>query len=288
MPDHVQHDNQPLYAWKNLLCYWIFIVIVFQQIVFVASFQQELIVVIPQPSFPPWVAIHINVIKDIVDPFSKHKKLVFNNIFLILRHKFYSRYKEWTICAPLRLRCIILKSKLWQFEAKHTWHHFGEKMIGSYPKKRAQKESSWFGERRCKLGSKPRSKSRIQFVSNASKLVPRNLDPVCWSCGTWYNLLGFLLFNWRWSTYLRRLDSPMLKQNFVNTRPTILMSSLDTNPKIQLCLGINDMFNDNTRSSDTKTMSHGVFYFKVLMLNHFCNCVYGIIDFQILEHKLVL
>jgi hypothetical protein len=109
------------------------------------------------------------------------------------------------------------------------------KWIGSYPKKRAQKESSWFGERRCKLGSKARSNSRIQFVSNASKLVPRNLDPACWSCGTWYNLLGFLLFNWRWSTYLRRLDYPMLEQNFVNTRPTILMSSLDTNQKIQLC-----------------------------------------------------
>jgi hypothetical protein len=89
MHDHVQHDNQPLYAWKNLFCYWIFIVIVFQQIIFVASFQQEVIIAIPQPSFPPWVAIPINVIKDIVDPFSKHKKLVFNNIFLILRHKFY-------------------------------------------------------------------------------------------------------------------------------------------------------------------------------------------------------
>ncbi len=46
------------------------------------------------------------------------------------------------------------------------------------------------------------------------------------------------------------------------------------------------MFSDNMRSGDTKTMCHGVFYFEVLMLNHFCNCVNGIIDFQILEHKL--
>jgi hypothetical protein len=91
MHDHVQQDNQPLYAWKNLFCYWIFIVIIFQQIVFVASSQQEFIVAILQPSSPPWATIPINVIKNIVDPFSKHKKLVFNNIFLILRHKFYSR-----------------------------------------------------------------------------------------------------------------------------------------------------------------------------------------------------
>jgi hypothetical protein len=53
MHDHVQHNNQPLYAWKNLFCYWIFIVIIFQQIVFVASSQQELIIAILQPSFPP-------------------------------------------------------------------------------------------------------------------------------------------------------------------------------------------------------------------------------------------
>jgi hypothetical protein len=139
--------------------------------------------------------------------------------------------------------------------------------------KKEVKRSSWLGERRCKLGSKARSNSRIQFVSNASKLVPRNLDLKCWSCGPWYNFLGFLLFNLRRplgvpsSTYRRRLeDSPMLEQNFVNTRPTITirMSSLDTNQKIQLCLGINDMFNDNARSGDTKTMSHGVFYFKYL------------------------
>jgi len=40
-----------------------------------------------------------------------------------------------------------------------------------------QKKSSWFGEPRCKLGSKARSNSRIQFASNESKIVPRNLDP---------------------------------------------------------------------------------------------------------------
>jgi hypothetical protein len=64
------------------------------------------------------------------------------------------------------------------------------------------------------------------------------------------------------------------------------MSSLSIDQNIQLCLGINDMFSDNTRFGDTKTMSHGVFYFEVLMLNHLRNCVNGIIDFQILQHKL--
>jgi hypothetical protein len=64
------------------------------------------------------------------------------------------------------------------------------------------------------------------------------------------------------------------------------MSSLGTDQKIQLCLGINDMLRDNARSGDTKTMSNGVVYFEVLMLNHFHNSVNGIIDFQILEQKL--
>jgi len=40
--------------------------------------------------------------------------------------------------------------------------------------KSAKKESSWFEEPRAKaLGCNP----RIQFASNESKLVPRNLDP---------------------------------------------------------------------------------------------------------------
>jgi hypothetical protein len=55
------------------------------------------------------------------------------------------------------------------------------KSIGLDPKKgrkkkTSSKESSWFGEPRCKVGSKARSNSRIQFASNESKLVPRNLD----------------------------------------------------------------------------------------------------------------
>jgi hypothetical protein len=40
----------------------------------------------------------------------------------------------------------------------------------------SSKESSWFGEPRCKIGSKTGSNSRIQFTSNESKLVPKNLD----------------------------------------------------------------------------------------------------------------
>ncbi len=51
------------------------------------------------------------------------------------------------------------------------------KSIASEPKKKSSKESSWFGEPRCKLQSKAGSNSRIQFASNESKLVPRNLDP---------------------------------------------------------------------------------------------------------------
>ncbi len=56
------------------------------------------------------------------------------------------------------------------------------KSIGLDPKKggkkktQAQKRAQWFGEPRCKVVSKARSNSRIQFASNESKLVPRNLD----------------------------------------------------------------------------------------------------------------
>jgi hypothetical protein len=50
------------------------------------------------------------------------------------------------------------------------------KSIGWNPKKtRAKKGNSWFEEPRCKLGSNIGSISRIQFVSNESKLVPTNL-----------------------------------------------------------------------------------------------------------------
>jgi hypothetical protein len=45
-----------------------------------------------------------------------------------------------------------------------------------WAKKRSSKESLWFGQQRCKLGSKTWCNSRIQFASNESKLVPRNLD----------------------------------------------------------------------------------------------------------------
>jgi hypothetical protein len=51
------------------------------------------------------------------------------------------------------------------------------KAIGSNQKKKAKKESLWFEEPRCKLGSKARSNSRIQFASNESKLVHTNLYP---------------------------------------------------------------------------------------------------------------
>jgi hypothetical protein len=47
------------------------------------------------------------------------------------------------------------------------------KSTGLNQKEKSSKESSWFGEPRCKLGSD----SRVQFVSNESKLVPRNLNP---------------------------------------------------------------------------------------------------------------
>jgi hypothetical protein len=43
--------------------------------------------------------------------------------------------------------------------------------------KTVQKESSWFGEPKVRLGTRVQSNSRIQFASNQSKLVPRKLDP---------------------------------------------------------------------------------------------------------------
>jgi hypothetical protein len=50
------------------------------------------------------------------------------------------------------------------------------KSIGSNLKK-TQKENSWFEEPRCKLEFKARSKSKVQFASNESKLLPWYLDP---------------------------------------------------------------------------------------------------------------
>jgi hypothetical protein len=43
-------------------------------------------------------------------------------------------------------------------------------------KKKLQKEGSWFKESTCKLKSKAKFNSQIQFDSNESKLIPRNLN----------------------------------------------------------------------------------------------------------------
>jgi hypothetical protein len=65
------------------------------------------------------------------------------------------------------------KTNKWQIKAKLTWHHFEGKINWFGPQKKlSSKESSWFREPRCKIGSN----SRIQFTSNESKLVPKNLD----------------------------------------------------------------------------------------------------------------
>jgi len=72
------------------------------------------------------------------------------------------------------------KTKKWQGEAKTNTAQFwrGNQLVPTpqKKKKRSSEESSWFGEPRCKLGSKAWSNSRIQFSWNESKLVPRNLD----------------------------------------------------------------------------------------------------------------
>ncbi len=65
------------------------------------------------------------------------------------------------------------KTNKWQIKAKLTWHHFEGKINWFGPQKKlSSKESSWFREPRCNIGSN----SRIQFTSNESKLVPKNLD----------------------------------------------------------------------------------------------------------------
>jgi len=52
-------------------------------------------------------------------------------------------------------------------------------LIWTHPTKRkSSKERSRFGEPRCKLGSKARTNSRIQFASKETKLVPKNFDPI--------------------------------------------------------------------------------------------------------------
>jgi hypothetical protein len=64
------------------------------------------------------------------------------------------------------------------------------KSLGSYQKKEAKTKSSKFEKQRFKLGSKARSNSRIQFASNESNLVPRNLDlgpHLKWALHLWQN-----------------------------------------------------------------------------------------------------
>ncbi len=75
--------------------------------------------------------------------------------------------------------------------------------------KKSSKESSWFGDPRCKLGSNARPNSRIQFVGNESKLVPTNLElgphlkwalvsQCCWVGESYMNTSGHLC---HWSKY---------------------------------------------------------------------------------------
>ncbi len=68
------------------------------------------------------------------------------------------------------------RQKSGKLRFKSTCHCFKrENQVGLIHQKEARKESSWFEEARCKLGSKALSNSRI--ASNESKLVPTNLDP---------------------------------------------------------------------------------------------------------------
>jgi hypothetical protein len=74
----------------------------------------------------------------------------------------------------------VSKTKKWQIKAKPTMAPFWREnqLVQTQKKQELKGESSWFGEPRCKLGFKGRSNSRIQFASNESKLVSRNLDIV--------------------------------------------------------------------------------------------------------------
>ncbi len=70
--------------------------------------------------------------------------------------------------------------------------------------------------------------ARVQGKVKPKEFGPRVL--VLWTViqFAWVSTIQFEMTTWCASTYLRRLDSPMLEQNFVNARPTItiLMSSL--------------------------------------------------------------
>jgi hypothetical protein len=57
----------------------------------------------------------------------------------------------------------------------YKWVQLGSYKFG--PWNPTKKESSWFEEPRCKLGSKASSNSRIQFATNESNFVRTNLDP---------------------------------------------------------------------------------------------------------------
>jgi hypothetical protein len=52
-----------------------------------------------------------------------------------------------------------------------------EKSIGSDPKEELKRRAHDLKNLRCKIVSRVESNSRVQFASNGSKLVPRNLDP---------------------------------------------------------------------------------------------------------------
>jgi len=70
-----------------------------------------------------------------------------------------------------------VQDQKWQIEVKLILHHFGGNINWfGLQKKKLQKEGSWFKESTCKLRSKAKFNSRIQFDSNESKLVPRNLN----------------------------------------------------------------------------------------------------------------
>jgi hypothetical protein len=63
------------------------------------------------------------------------------------------------------------RPKSGKLRLKPTWHHLEENRLVQ-----TRKQSSWFGEPQCKLGSNTGFNSRILFASYESKLVPRNLD----------------------------------------------------------------------------------------------------------------
>ncbi len=82
----------------------------------------------------------------------------------------------------LNLGGTILKGNKWQIKAKHTCHHFErENQSILDPEKmelkgRERELMIWRTKMQAKVQTKPGFNSRIQFASNESKLVLRNLD----------------------------------------------------------------------------------------------------------------